>query len=136
MHTNDLPQVLLLAEQLGYPSDILTIQKRFETLTHSPFHQLIVYRSENKINGWIHLEVVFDLIEEPKLEIKALVVDEKLRGKGIGSELLKAAKIWGINNRLHTAYLSCNILRKQTHAFYYREGFELVKTSHFFELKI
>lgn len=133
---DDLSQVLELASELGYPVPLRELESRFLELSCLPHHTLLKYEDKNKILGWIHLEVVNDLIEETKLEIKAIIVSESARGKGVGHLLIEEAKIQGKSLGLNTIYLSCNILRERTHAFYKREGFSLSKTSHFFELKL
>lgn len=132
----DLPQILQLATQLGYPSHVSELEKRYIELTKHSHHSIFKYEESDKILGWMHLEKVYDLIEETKLEIKAIVVHEDTRGKGVGHALIEHAKMWGKQQGLHTIYLSCNILREQSHEFYKREGFSLSKTSHFFELKL
>ncbi len=135
MSQEDLPQVLELAQELGYETDLLSLGKRLAHLSQLPHHGAFVYSFDNKILGFIHLEIVSDLIEATKVEIKALVVSQTNRGQGIGSALIVEAKKWAMANGMHTIYLSCNILRERTHSFYRREGFVLMKTSHFFEIK-
>ncbi len=135
MNRNDLKAVGAMSDQLGYPVEMSELITRFEELMKLSHHALMVC-GEDSVKGWIHLEVVSDLIEEKKVEIKALVVDESERSKGTGSLLVKAATEWAKTYGVSTIYLSCNIIRDRAHAFYEREGFLKVKTSHFFELKI
>lgn len=135
MNRNDLDSVGALSEQLGYPVEMEELRARFENISKLAHHALLVC-SEMEVSGWIHLEAVSDLIEETKVEIKALVVNENMRSKGVGSALVQAAKEWAKTYGSNTIYLSCNIIRDRAHAFYEREGFTKVKTSHFFELNI
>jgi GNAT superfamily N-acetyltransferase len=135
MIRNDLVAVGALSEQLGYPVEMQQLMARFEHISSLGHHALLV-TGDHEVSGWIHLEAVSDLIEETKVEIKALVVDENMRSKGVGTVLVQAAKEWAKTYGSNTIYLSCNIIRDRAHAFYEREGFTKVKTSHFFELKI
>lgn len=135
MNRNDLSAVGALSDQLGYPVELNDLIARFETLSRLPNHALLVCEGK-VITGWIHLEAVNDLIEETKVEIKALVVDQNERSQGVGSLLVKAAREWAKTYGSNTIYLSCNIIRDRAHTFYEREGFSKVKTSHFFEMKI
>lgn len=135
MNRNDLAAVGAMSDQLGYRVENDLLIARFEELSTHPSHALFVSENDG-VKGWIHLEVVLDLIEEKKVEVKALVVDEKARSQGHGNELLKVAREWAKTYGVSTIYLSCNILRERAHAFYLREGFERVKTSHFFEADI
>ena len=129
-------EVAFLSDQLGYTVTENDIIHRFRKLISSNRHGLFVYEENKNILGWIHLECVEDLIEEDKAEIKALIVSENSRGKGIGKALIKSAEKWAKTNHLHTIYLNCNILRERTHSFYEREGFSNYKNSRFFEKKI
>jgi N-acetylglutamate synthase-like GNAT family acetyltransferase len=131
-----LPEVRDLSEQLGYPVTMEELASRWKKLSQKTRHGLFVYEENGNIKGWIHLECVEDLIEEEKVEIKALVVSENSRGNGIGKALIATAEKWAKTYQLHTIYLNCNILRERTHQFYEREGFTKYKTSHFFEKKI
>lgn len=109
--------------------------ERFNDLSSLNNHGLLVLE-DGGVKGWVHLEIVYDLIEEKKVEIKALIVDENSRSKGYGHALIKAAREWTKQNKLNTIYLSCNTMRDRAHDFYLREGFTKVKTSHFFETKV
>jgi GNAT superfamily N-acetyltransferase len=133
MMERHLDQVAILSNQLGYPISKSDLFERFSKLSSQKRHKLFVYEENANILGWIHLECVEDLIEEDKVEIKAFIVDENSRGKGIGRALIEAAEKWGKTYHLHTIYLNCNILRERTHKFYEREGFRKYKTSLFFE---
>ncbi len=105
----------------------MDIEGRFRKLILSKRHRLFVYVKNEIVQGWIHLEIVEDFIEEDKVEIKALIVDENSRGNGIGKALIKAAEKWAKTYQLHTIYLNCNILREQTLKY---------KTSLFFEKRL
>lgn len=132
MTSEHIQRVTVLADQLGYPGNAEDIQKRLGWLQTLPDHGLFVYVQENDVKGWVHLEVVYDLIEKTMTEIKAIVVDEDARGLGVGHALIEHAKNWTRERGLDAVYLSCNIVRDRTHKFYKREGFYISKTSHFF----
>lgn len=136
MNESHLPEVMKLSDQLGYPVTISLIAARWQKLSKKNRHGFFVYEENKNILGWIHLECVEDLIEEDKVEIKALVVEENSRGTGIGKALITSAEKWAKTNQIGAIYLNCNILRERTHSFYIREGFSKYKTSHFFEKKI
>lgn len=135
MELKDLESVEHLCQELGYPTSKALIRERFELLGKQPRHGLFVVH-DSKVEGFIHLEVVLDLIEEQKVEIKALVVNENQRGKGLGKLLIEKSREWAKSHGVSIIYLSCNILRDKAHAFYLREGFKKTKNSHFFELEI
>lgn len=136
MTASDLRDVARLSEQLGYPTSAEALAPRLAHILKRIDHKVFVYHLEKKVVGWIHLEVVLDLIEEAKLEIKALVVDENYRGLKIGAELIEAAKEWARTQKLNTLYLSCNQKRVEAHRFYLKQGFQQQKASYFFELNL
>ena len=136
MKKEHISSVTKLADQLGYPgneSDILTRLEWLQTLSN---HGLFIYQKNDVVLGWIHLELVYDLIEKTMTEIKAIVVDETARGLGVGHALIEHAKTWSKDRGQDAIYLSCNILRDRTHKFYQREGFRTDRTSHFFVLDL
>lgn len=136
MGPGHLQEVSRLSHILGYPVTVDELTRRFLRFSENPRHALLICEDQENILGWIHLECVEDLIEEDKLEIKALVVDEKFRKMGTGKALITAGEKWAKTYQLHTIYLSCNILRTEAHKFYEALGFVRTKTSHFFEKKI
>lgn len=135
MNTGHLAAVGALADQLGYEVSLPDLQARFEELSGIPEHGFFVIEDQG-VKGWIHLQIISILLKEKRVEIKALVVDESERSKGYGKALVNHAREWAKTNRLSTIYLTSNIMRNRAHAFYEREGFKNLKTSHFFELKI
>ena len=74
MNRNDLPLAGALSEQLGYAVSADELSMRFEELFLLKNHALFVIDDQG-IKGRIHLEVVFDLIEEKKVEVKATEVN-------------------------------------------------------------
>lgn len=136
MASEHIQRVTILADQLGYPGEAHDIEQRLKWLQTLPNHALFVYLQEGDVKGWVHLETVYDLIEKTMTEIKAIVVDENARGLGVGHALIEHSKNWTLERGLDAIYLSCNIVRDQTHKFYKREGFIISKTSHFFTLDL
>lgn len=135
MTREDIQVVQKLAIELGYPDSVEVLQERLQELLVLPHHRLLVLDDLGP-KGWIHLEKTFSLIAPVRVQIKALVVSEKERGKGFGKSLLKEAMAWGKDSGVSTIYLSANIIRDKSHTFYLKNGFSKKKTSHFFEMKI
>lgn len=134
MKKGHLPDVHRLAVQLGYTSDFLEFQKRFLAIINRPEHGLFVSLDKSNITGWIHLALIQNLLKNSRVEIKALIVDEQYRGRGIGKKLIEEAKDWCKKKEQTTIFLRSNISRVDAHRFYEREGFAKTKTSHIYEL--
>ena len=129
----DLRAVADLAQQLGYAASPAELTDRFGPLAHSPAHAVLVAESaEGGVAGWIHVGTSLALIHGPEAEIHSLVVDERLRGRGIGAALVAAAEAWARSRDLRRVRVRCQVKREDAHRFYTREGFTHQKTQHVF----
>lgn len=137
MIDSDSRAVADLAIQLGYPNTSEDILRRFSEISSLRDHSIIVAEDESReIIGWMHLQVHLSLVANSRVEISALVVDEKLRGKGIGQKFLLEAERWANEKGNCQLRLSSNIQRAEAHRFYQRHGYENKKTSHIFSKAI
>jgi len=81
----DIDVLLVLSEQLGYPTNREDFQKRFSALSQEDDQVILVAEiRDHGVVGWVHVLRRVLLISGPVAEIGGLVVDEKKRGKGIG----------------------------------------------------
>jgi GNAT superfamily N-acetyltransferase len=134
MKSTDLPTILLLAEQLGYPNTLADLKSRFEEIKENYEYALFVAKTEpNQIVGYIQINKdPHTLLSSSRAEIAALIVDKDIRGKGVGAELLKYAETWAQENHLNLVTVCSNIKRTDAHRFYQRNGYEIVKSWHLF----
>lgn len=129
----DLPRIRELADQLGYPVTPQQLADWLEGLFGSPADGLFVAaRGEAPPVGFIHVAASRALIHEPQAEIVSLVVDERVRGRRIGSALVAAAQDWACSRGFRILRVRCQIKREGAHRFYAREGFAHEKTQHVF----
>jgi GNAT superfamily N-acetyltransferase len=126
MKSEDLEAVTLLAVQLGYPNTVQDMKARFKRIEALPGYGLFVAKSaEGAVIGWAQINQEAEaILNEAKAELTALVVDEKYRGQGIGSALLKRAEEWAKGNGLALIRLRSSNHREGAHRFYLREGYE------------
>jgi GNAT superfamily N-acetyltransferase len=122
-----------LAGQLGYPSTVAQIRKRFEMLVErSEENAVFVAESDGNILGWVHAHVYTLLVDDPETEIGGLVVDEKYRGQSIGEKLMQTAEAWAREQGCNSVYLRSNTIRARAHEFYKRLGYNILKTQYAF----
>ena len=123
-----------LTVQLGYPDQLVDFDKRFSLINKLPHHHLVVAEtvSDKNLVGWMHLEIRYLLVSSFKVEISAIVVDEKLRGHGIGKKLLNYAENWTKNCGFKDIFLYTNIIRENSHSFYLKFGYQNSKDSKMF----
>ena len=67
-------------------------------------------------------------------EITGLVVDEAYRSKGIGNMFIAFAKDCCMQKTVGKLRVRTNVMRLQTHGFYEKRGFNLVKEQKVYEM--
>ncbi|MCA9255021.1 MAG: GNAT family N-acetyltransferase [Phycisphaerales bacterium] len=124
----DLPAVLRLAAQLGYPSSAESLAMRFSEIDASGADAVFVRENAmGEVVGWIHVSRRTLLESGPFAEIVGLVVDESVRGQGVGAALVRQAEAWAAEHGLTDIRLRSNVVRSSAHRFYERLGYALIK---------
>jgi GNAT superfamily N-acetyltransferase len=129
----DAASIAVLSGQLGYPCSAASLGRRLRSLLSKPDHAIWV--AENKgggVAGWIHVFVHQVLESDRQAEIGGLVIDENFRGQGAGKALVERAERWAKARRLNSVYVRSNIIRKEAHVFYQKQGYKIIKTQHAF----
>jgi GNAT superfamily N-acetyltransferase len=86
---NDIPAMLPLIEQLGYPTTRDVLEKRFEYFMNREGYGIAVVCSDEQLIGWVAWSQSQLFISDKKrLHIEGLVVDRQYRGQGVGKKLL------------------------------------------------
>ena len=125
----DAVEAAALSGELGYPVTANEMECRIRELSKAPAHTLFVACSKGAVIGWIDVGIVQHLQSDPYGEIGGLVVSAAAHGRGIGKRLVSAAEVWIAQQRLKKVLVRSQIKREGAHAFYLRQGFEVVKTS-------
>lgn len=134
MNSSHLEDVRGFAQQLGYEVSESDFKNRFENLQFQNDHAQFVAVDEGRAIGWIHLSLIYALIEDLRTEIKAFVIDEKYRNRRIGRLMISYSREWSKSKGAKKIFLRTNIIREDAHRFYEREKFQRKKTSHIYEL--
>ena len=121
-----------LCTQLGYPSTPLQIERRLRMLESLPGQALFGADDDLRLVGWVHVQTRCTFESDSFAEICGLVVDERVRGHGIGRALVNAAEDWARKEGHSDLRVRSNISRMRTHHFYEQLGYALTKTSHVF----
>jgi GNAT superfamily N-acetyltransferase len=125
----DFPPIAELAGQLGYPSTVEDIARRFAAMKNSAEHDAFVAElSDGRIAGWVGVFVQRTVESDACVEISGLVVDERCRSRGVGLRLLERAEQWAHEKGCSVVRLRSNVIRGRAHAFYERQGYEHIKT--------
>ena len=91
--TQDIPALVGLTDELGYPDSEAEIRKRFEIISQSAGHKVFVALNNENVVGLMSFHALDILYGAGKIgRITALIVTEKERGKGIGKMLVAKAE--------------------------------------------
>ena len=123
----DIHALAALMDELGYPTSVDEMQKRFENISGHPDYETFVALVGDDIVGMVGLSK--NLLYEKNgccVRVLALVVNQSHRGKGIGYALMEAAEAWAKQAGAYAMLLNSRRIeeRKQAHLFYQKIGFE------------
>jgi GNAT superfamily N-acetyltransferase len=129
MTASDVEDAARLATQLGYPSTAEQVARRFQAIeANRDSHVAVAVDETGTVVGWIHVFGNRLLESEPDAEIGGLVVDESVRGHGVGTALVAAAETWARDRGYPVISVRSNVVRQEAHAFYQERGYAVVKT--------
>ena len=133
----DADRIAVLSGQLGYPSSAASVRRRLRNLLARRDHAIWVAETDGgTIAGWIHVFVKQLLESDREVEIGGLVIDENLRGQGVGKALVERAERWAKARALESIYVRSNIVRNDAHIFYQKLGYKVIKTQYAFRKAI
>jgi GNAT superfamily N-acetyltransferase len=128
-HAEDSAVLARLSAQLGYPATPDQVSARLNEVLRDPSGAIFVAEtSSGEVAGFIHL-LHQSLIEtDMRTEVAALVVDEVVRGSGVGRAQMARAEEWAREHGCHNINLRSNVIRAGAHYFYERIGYRHYKT--------
>ena len=126
---NDVARIAELSGQLGYPVSAKQMAARLNRVLQDARGACFVADTkQDGVIGWIHVSTTPLLEVEPRAEVNGLVVDEKIRSRGAGRQLLVAAEEWARSRGCKGVSVRSNVIRDRAHAFYLNNGYEHYKT--------
>lgn len=123
----DAQSIAVLSGQLGYPARVPEVEQRIEQLFESDANRVWLDERAGTVVGWLQASKRFLIESEAYVEIAGLVVDDRHRGQGVGSGLVRQAEEWAKQAGFAALRVRTNVLREAAHRFYAKEGFEVVK---------
>lgn len=122
---NDAPGISRLLTQLGYPGTDTFVEANLREILPNPRDVALVWADDDAITGFLSMEFsIYPELKDPVATIKAFVVDDNARSRGIGarleSEITRQAKEKGCGRIV----VHCAARRTRAHEFYLRRGYE------------
>lgn len=125
-----------LAGQLGYPATAADVAKRLAGFERSEDHAAFVAELNGEVVGWIGAFIYRCVEADARAEINGLLVDERVRSRGIGFKLVAQAEEWARGRGCDVIGVRSNVTRERAHAFYERLGYKHVKTQKSFRKEL
>jgi GNAT superfamily N-acetyltransferase len=126
----DAKAISELMLQLGYETPADVVGARILSLDER--RDVFVAAVDSHVIGWIAVSLQDQFVTGPEAVIEGFVIDESMRSRGIGGGLLRLAEAWCRGHGCASIRVHSNIRREAAHAFYQKNGYELVKTQHQF----
>jgi GNAT superfamily N-acetyltransferase len=122
---DDATAIAELLGELGYPTDAKRFKRRLERIEQDPSSRLFVATVDDRVAGLAGFHLL-PLVEhdEPSCQLTALVVAERYRRTGIGTELVRVIEGEARSRGGKRVLVNSASHRADAHAFYERLGFE------------
>jgi GNAT superfamily N-acetyltransferase len=121
----DADAIAPLLAQLGYPSTPEQVRVRLGHLGRTGSDRAIVAEEDGAVVGVAVLHIAWTIhLERPVARLMALVVDEPVRGEGIGRALVEECCRRAEALRCGRLELTSKLASGEAHTFYERVGFE------------
>ena len=123
--SGDAAAISRLLDQLGHPASAAEIPERIEKLHARPGTIVLVAERAGEVVGVVTVHLFQSLhAHEPVAWLTTVVVDESVRGKGVGSVLVARAEEWAIQHGAIRVSLTSALHRKRAHEFYKARNYE------------
>jgi len=123
---NDVPKILPLMEQLGYPTSKEVLDARLKRLIDTEDYGVVVACVEEKIIGLVAWSISPLLVaDKVRVHLEGLVVDQKSRGMGVGKRLMEFVEAIARASGPAIIDLTSGVRRSKdgSHKFYKRMGY-------------
>jgi GNAT superfamily N-acetyltransferase len=123
---SDAPQIAPLLGQLGYPSTPQEVASRLEALrTDGAATRIWIAELDGSVVGVATARQFLGLhVTPPVAWLTMLVVEERVRGRGVGRRLVAEAEAWARAIGATRLSLTSAVHRKEAHQFYLNLGYQ------------
>lgn len=125
---DDAEGIATLMIQLGYEVPAAKIAQRLHRLEER--RAIFVATHGDRVVGWAAACTDEPFVEGFGAQLEGLVVDEAVRSRGIGAQLIAAAEAWARDRGCPEIRVQSNVVRQRAHAFYKRHGYTTIKSQY------
>lgn len=120
----DVHDIARLMETLGYPSTAQQVRARLARVAGDDDYAAYVAEADGRVAGFLGLQRGWPYEhDEPFARIISLVVDARVRRRGVGAALVRFAEGWARERGTYGLMLTTNVRREEAHRFYEAMGF-------------
>jgi GNAT superfamily N-acetyltransferase len=120
----DVESIARLMGELGYPTTPQQVIARMARVAGDDRYAAFVAEVDGAVAGFLGLQTGWAYEhDDPFARIIALVVDARVRRRGVGARLVEFAETWARERGAHRLMLNTNVRREDAHRFYESVGF-------------
>ncbi len=127
---DDIAGIARLAAQLGGETELEQLPARLQRILDQASHAVFVSEGDDGLAGFAAAEHRLLLAFGEWVELMSLVVDEPVRRRGIGAQLVAATEAWAARRGVERVLVRSSIAREGAHPFYLSLGYGAYKTQH------
>lgn len=121
---SDADAIARLMGELGYPSTPERVRARLERVAGDDGYAAFVAEVDGAVAGFLGLQTGWAYEHDrPFARILTLVVDARVRRRGVGARLVELAEGWARERGAYVLMLTTNVRRQEAHRFYESVGF-------------
>jgi len=133
----DIEKMVQMSAEVGYKIRYEKFSERInELIKNNNIAIIAAANEENKIVGWVQLEISNFIFSDKACNILGVFIDKNYRGNQIGRKLIEKAQEWARAKGCITFRISSDITRIDSHAFYKHMGFTHIKTEQIFGRRV
>jgi GNAT superfamily N-acetyltransferase len=124
----DAARIAELLVQLGYteaPEDLAARLRRGGNR-----RDVLIAVVDEQIVGWAAVCTDEPFVEGWCAVLEGLVVEDSMRNRGVGAQLLEAAEAWARERGCAHMLVRSNVVRERAHAFYRCHGYATIKAQY------
>ncbi|HET9454631.1 MAG TPA: GNAT family N-acetyltransferase [Gemmatimonadaceae bacterium] len=120
----DTAAIAELLDQLGHPADPADIPRRVDAIARDPDAEMWIAELDGRVVGFATALMIDALHMDGRVaQLTSLVVDEAVRGRGVGAQLVAEAERWARGNAALRITLTSALHRVEAHDFYRKLGY-------------